>query len=430
VDTYHFHSYFETLIVEIHTCTGSSEIGGKHLEISKNPQRHPYIQLKDSDHTTYNGDVTSWFAKFLSVQGTKIANQACWRTKEAEVLCPGVRTDIRELVIGIPTMLMLNIPDSECSNSGWTFPETLTPLTKTLAKRSGLIYDLVGFGLYSKKASHFTARYALKSHSDIFIYDGMKNEGYALRKDQARFSTHLAGNNQEFPTGYTVLYAVYHLRGGSKAKDAFFVARRNEYLKRFNIDVTADLSTLPTCSYKGGLFELDPQARTWMTRPALRKQTIEYVSSVPPPITQNPKSATIIIPPKATLRLSTAELATWMPASNDHSSESEKPFLAEQPPSPTKSNSSSLPHSLFPMNCRCGISGDGNLLYREEEGAAIQCDECRDWSHIACQRNGRASLLGDRARFVCDFCDALTVLDPQYHKKQRESTRKYVLDIS
>jgi hypothetical protein len=411
--------------VEIHTCTGSSDIGGKHLEILKNPKRHSGIELKVEDHTTFNGDITLWFAKFISVQGIKTKNQACWRTMEAEVLCPGVCTDTRGLVVGIPTMLMLNF--SEPSNLlVWTFPETITPLTKTLAKRSRLIYDLVGFGLHSKKAGHFTAHYTFKSHSDIFIYDGMKNDGYALRKDQARFTTHLAGNNQGFPTGYTVSTAVYHLRGGSKAKNAFFNARRNEYSKHFHLDVTADLSTLPTCSYKGELIELDPQARSWMTGPALRKQTREYVTSVTTPMTHpsHPKSAPIMS--KAPVQLSTAELA--MLASNDNSLESEEPFISNQPPSPAKSDLS-LSGSVFPINCRCGVKGDGNQLYREEEGVAVQCDECRDWSHIACQQNGRASLLGDKDRFVCDFCDALAILNPQYHKMQRESARKYVLDM-
>lgn len=300
---------------------------------------------------------------------------------------------------------MLAIPDS--SNPLWNFPETLLPLTKTHAKRHGIIYDLVGFGLHSKDAGHFTARYALKNQ-DIFSYDGMKKNGHALWMDQALFSTHLAGNTQDFPKGYMVTTAVYHLRGGKKARDMFFNARRKEYSKHLNLDFSAqDPSLIPTCSYNGPepLVELDPDVRFWI-RPSLRNRSMEYISSV---------NVTVSNP------------TNQDPVSEVNSPESEEPtFNIGHLPSPAKS-SLSLPDSLFTMNCRCGVQGDGNVLYREEEGTAVQCDECRDWSHIACQRNGRASLLGNKDKFICDFCDALTVLHPQFHEKQRESARKYVL---
>jgi len=96
------------------------------------------------------------------------------------------------------------------------------PSTKLQVKRNGLVYDLVGFGLYSDKASHFITRYTLKNHSDIFVYGGMKNnrDGYSMRLDKkASFATHLAGNNQGFPGGYKVSAAIYHLRGGTRAQD-------------------------------------------------------------------------------------------------------------------------------------------------------------------------------------------------------------------
>lgn len=372
------------------------------MEILHIPRCSSEIQLKN--HKAYDSDVTAWFTDFISGQGTTFPDLACWRTKEAEVLCSGVRTDTRGLVIAIPTMLILAIPDSS-NPPVWNFPETLLPLTKAHAKRSGVIYDLVGFGLHSKDAGHFTARYALKNR-DVFTYDGMKKNGHALRMDQGSFSTHIAGNTQDFPKGYTVTTATYHLRGGEKAQDTFFNVRRKEYSKHFNLDFSVqDLSVFPTCSYKGPeeLVELDPNRRLWI-RPSLRYRSTEYVSSV-----------------------NFSDPTNQDPIAEVDSPESEEPtFNDGHLPSPAKS-SLSLPDSLFTMNCRCGVQGDGNVLYREEEGTAVQCDECHDWSHVACQRNGRASLLGNKDKFICDFCDALTVLHPQYHKKQRESARKYVL---
>ena len=57
------------------------------------------------------------------------------------------------------------------------------------------------------------------------------------------------------------------------------------------------------------------------------------------------------------------------------------------------------------MSCRCGLSGDGNILYRQEDGEAIQCEECREWSHITCQKDGQADRLKKNEPFFCDFCD-------------------------
>jgi hypothetical protein len=59
----------------------------------------------------------------------------------------------------------------------------------------------------------------------------------------------------------------------------------------------------------------------------------------------------------------------------------------------------SLPNSEFDINCRCGIA------YYQEDGEVVQCEECKDWSHIACQRNGRASNLPKNKPFLCDSCD-------------------------
>jgi hypothetical protein len=42
---------------------------------------------------------------------------------------------------------------------------------------------------------------------------------------------------------------------------------------------------------------------------------------------------------------------------------------------------------------------------------AIQCDNCERWSHITCQRDGRASTLMKKQAFYCDIPDCASYRD-------------------
>jgi hypothetical protein len=57
-----------------------------------------------------------------------------------------------------------------------------------------------------------------------------------------------------------------------------------------------------------------------------------------------------------------------------------------------------------------GLKGDGNISYNQEAGVVIQCSDCGDWSHLACQQDGRASDLPEKELFICNFCDLSTLL--------------------
>ncbi|TFY51691.1 hypothetical protein EVJ58_g10434 [Rhodofomes roseus] len=52
--------------------------------------------------------------------------------------------------------------------------------------------------------------------------------------------------------------------------------------------------------------------------------------------------------------------------------------------------------------CRCGLRGVHHTSSVDLD--MVKCSLCSCWSHVACQRNGRASMLRSTDEFVCDSC--------------------------
>ena len=87
--SYRFYSYFETLITEVHSCSGSPATGGKHVEIRHTPQQCRSLELKHSEHEAYQGDVAIWFKSLLSLDRKPDTNLKCWQNEEGISLCNG-----------------------------------------------------------------------------------------------------------------------------------------------------------------------------------------------------------------------------------------------------------------------------------------------------------------------------------------------------
>ena len=125
-----------TLCVNLHHCTGSQEIGGPHTEISETLRCQPFFQVEASHYKRFKGSISNVCDERFS--GTKIfeppAINTCWRVKDGQVLCPGTRKDIHNLVVSIPVILGIEVGDESVGRNRhrgakrqhWDFPGTIT----------------------------------------------------------------------------------------------------------------------------------------------------------------------------------------------------------------------------------------------------------------------------------------------------------------
>ena len=375
--------FFMTFCVSLHQCSGSSESGGPHTQITSTLQRMPFFQVQDIDYKEHNGLISKVCEKRFTASKDPTLPHSCWRVKEGNILCPGKRRDMQDMVVSIPMILAIEVGDESVGlnrrlvseHQKWDFPPTISPDSENAAKNFGIIYDLVGFVLINTEGTHFTARYSSHNQKIICTYDSLAHRGYPVEEKKASFQTHIAGPNIKLPKGFRIWQAYYLLRGGLEAQKKFFEIRTKEYTSKYHLYFSEKtLDNLSTISYNHqGQHEMLAKNRNWMKHPE-RAETTEYISS---------KSQTLA---------STAK----------DGPESEEETL---PPIPIPSSPDSLPNSEFDLNCRCGMTGDGNVVYHQEDGEVVQCNECRDWSHICCQRDGRASDLPENKPFFCDNCD-------------------------
>lgn len=431
-------AYFECLTVELHWCTGSPS-DGPHLEVHSPPRHASYYQVSTIEQHMYGSSIQLWFEDFTSIKTSYTSRDACWRVKDGVTLCSGKRQDSPRLVISTPVILIIEAPeDSHTKKSSkykdlppWDFPSTLTPstITKSEAKRKGITYDLIGLGFFSKPSKHFIARYADKESSRIYTYDSMKNNGNAILDPEpaTEFATHSVASHLQanIPPTFAPSLAIYHLRGGTDAQEAFYQTQTKACTKLFNLQFsTSELSTLPDVTYCGQEcpIALDPGPRQ------KRKGLKEYICNI-----SKEKSESEQWPDPGE-----SEDSQTISSDSDASPDSPPPPILEsdgpeseeettgnlpQPPHGnlkpalkidtnlkaeiTRSHPTapgSPPDSPFNIKCRCGLQGDGNVYYDKKEGEAVLCTECEHWSHIACQRNGRASKLRAKEAFFCDFC--------------------------
>ena len=396
-----------TLMADLQQCGGSPESGCTHIQITNTLRREPFFQLQANHHLKFDGLISEAcrerFSSGKAFSTPTSVDDGCWRRSETKIFCTGTRREVRNIVVSIPVVLAIEIGD-ECigqeDQQHWDFPPTINPEAGADGDKSGIIYDLVGYILINNERSHFTARYVCPNDmATIYTYDSLQHNGYPIIEKSATFNTHMTGQDIVLPDGFTIWEAFYHLRGGLAAQDKFYETRIKEYKDCYRLSFSEASLKNPSCVtlQHAGYKEMSKDDRNWIAKSTKSTKTTEYVSTQPPPkpVTSAPGDG---------------------PESEEETIPSPLVDLAETALSPSQD---SLPNSDFDVNCRCGARGNGNIVYYQEDGEVVQCEECKDWSHIACQRNGRASNLPKNKSFLCDSCDP-EVIKQVLHGKSKK----------
>jgi hypothetical protein len=351
------------------------------------------------------GKVSKWFRQKM-LANPPSTSHPCWKAVDGNVLCDGDSRSV-QIHLSLPVMLVIESGShisadgpSEDDLTQWNYPATLQPDTKTMADEDGVIYDLVGRAFTS--GNHFITRFSAPNSSAIFDYNDMEHSGFSRQVKAAKISTHLSGNNVPAPPHFYTHAVIYHLRGGAKAQQCFYRDRLVAMRRIHAIDIQPlDANIVPTISFtKKGTVQLPDGERFWMKDPfnTRKSKTTDYTQVQLDTESASSKLLDDLFGDDH--RSSDTDDSQRLPAKPKTvrfvQSDSEVEAKLTTPSSASKTDP-------FPYHCRCGAHGDGHIVSNGEP--SIQCDQCQHWSHVACQRYGRASHLGPKESFACDDCD-------------------------
>ncbi|KAJ6523218.1 hypothetical protein DFH09DRAFT_1047292 [Mycena vulgaris] len=445
-------AYFHSKIVTVRSCTGSGPSAiHKHIQISCAPVRKYVHVLHLADAKKFDNPIKLWLQNEILVNKTPVKLARCWCNRDGVQHCSGA-AHILSFTVSLPVVLILEV-NEELGNDAWDFP----PVLQLSRNNTHIAYDIVGRGLYSRAKTHFIARYCNADKSAVYTYDDMKDGGFSVReRGKGRLKTHLCGANIEVPAGFKTSIVIYHLQGGLEAQEIFAAAQMKGAQRIHHLRFIRNPMPSVTLE-RAGFQRIEDSNRAWMTNP-YKGQTADYR------LDGTDAGSTVAVADRGASPSADESEANRTPPANVYSppgfvdgsdSEDETGDKSAPPEDLSPSHSHlelplddrteelddddpmppSQSESEFPFSCRCGAQGPDGSIFTVDD-PAIQCDRCKDWSHVSCQRDGRAYNNKRSDLFECDYCIQNGVL-PDLHmdaldgvQQVRTSKRLHVLLFS
>lgn len=356
----------------------------------------------------YQGKIKTWF-NFLThmtaaCKGTAVS---CWRGKH----CSSEAISVK-LWTWIPVILTIepanmagqsHLDFTDLIEQNWDFPCTLAPLTLRGAKEKGLEYVVVSH--IFKNHNHFITRSIVPTPGGkpvVFTYDGMKHAGFS-QLERGSIDDLMTGSSPPVPKGYYTYAVIYRLCGGPSAQD-YFASRQLELIqKKLHVNLITPTFLLP------GFREMAETERVWVTSHySLQPHSWEFCHLQPKSVHETntkvksgkeQETKRLSVPPISALPDDfDTEDQVENHSNNDEFVSPVEDILHSTSPLPS---SSPLPSTPLPILCRCGADSDGN---RDEiEEPAIECVQCHNFSHLACQTYRLSA--GLTSPFKCHMCN-------------------------
>ena len=463
-----------------------------HYQIRSKLQQDFYLpQLGDDYYKLHQGKVRSWFNSLASLE--RVKNRCitgCFRTCDGERFCSG-QCYSYSLFVSFPVVLVLEFKGSLVDK--WDVPSKLHPLRPKDIKENnltekGLEYELVGRVLYKESTGHFCCRLRNLNRKGAYDYDDMKSEGFTRPiSSSEKKSNHLSGQGKDIglPEGFITHMAVYQLSGGAAAQQLILEHQLRAIRKEYEVECTAkSLEDLQTCTVKissSSIIPLPSSERFWLKDPD-RTDILGYVKGSVATATRPSRNTTSRTKNSSNLKLkipargkhSVAEgnepsSSTALDDTSDTTeivpvvalgrkrrrsshitvisvdSTSSSSHLSTPEPDTSRTNQATKepgesspqnpplqePHAEEPeaivVKCRCGVRGGREV----DRLSKIKCSACNTWSHIGCQKDGRASDLSARAleTYECDTC-FLDMSDPLLRKAAKQYVNDDITEIS
>lgn len=461
-------AYFMGYTVSLRSCAPSDNL--PHFQVSSSPRPVFYHQLHSLLNLKHDGSVSSWIkAVFATKQRPDMV--PCWRVAPAESDMVGsggihqacdTSASVFTVHISLPILLLIDL--NQEGGQEWNCADRIIISQKT-KQMPAVVYHLIARVFHSTTKCHYISRFRTNIGSPgrplIYQYDSMLHDGYAQEIPGGKLASHLAGRDSaiQVPPSFSTAVAVYQLHGGTSMQKGVLKTRLSQLSKDHQVQLSHGMiSSLPTAKISldtPKLRRVSDGDRYWLS------ETRRYTSGTSDYIWVEESAGSIKTDGlqdhgdperKEDKRLATLDSywtkdgkndAQWNVAidTNTNTGESvdisvvkpQSPSVdhvahAEEentPAGPTANRlrsreTSPILHredSPLPFRCRCGASidesGDRGPAAAVYDGLeVIRCDhnDCRVWSHLSCQYQGRASKLRKNGTFFCDDCDPRYVL--------------------